>query len=54
MSVIGYDFGNLNCVIAVARKRGIDVLANEASRRTTAYVSRHRPAPPLVLTLNTV
>lgn len=39
MSVIGYDLGNLNCVIAVARKRGIDVLANEASRRTTATMA---------------
>lgn len=35
MSVVGIDFGNLNSVVAVARKRGIDVLANEASRRET-------------------
>jgi len=36
MSVVGFDFGNLNTVAAVARKRGIDVIANEASRRETA------------------
>ncbi|KAI9033507.1 heat shock protein 70 family [Hyaloraphidium curvatum] len=35
MSVVGVDFGNLNCVIAVARNRGIDVIANEASNRLT-------------------
>merc|ERR1712137_249539 len=35
-SVVGIDFGNLNTVAAVARKRGIDVIANEASRRETA------------------
>ncbi len=39
MSVVGIDFGNLNTVIAVARKRGIDVIANEASNRLTPYVS---------------
>merc|ERR1712137_258856 len=36
MSVAGIDFGNLNCVLAVARKRGIDIIANEASSRETA------------------
>ena len=35
MSVVGVDFGNLNTVIAVARNRGIDVIANEASNRLT-------------------
>jgi heat shock protein 4 len=35
MSVVGIDFGNLNAVIAVARNRGIDVIANEVSNRTT-------------------
>lgn len=36
MSVVGLDFGNQNLVVAVARKRGIDVIANEASKRETA------------------
>jgi len=36
MSVVGIDLGNSNSVVAVARKRGIDVLANEASKRETA------------------
>jgi hypothetical protein len=29
----GLDFGNQNCVIAIARKGGIDVIDNEASSR---------------------
>lgn len=36
MSVVGLDFGNQNLVVAVARKRGIDIIANEASKRETA------------------
>ena len=32
---IGFDLGSENCVIAVARKGGIDIIANEASYRTT-------------------
>jgi heat shock protein 4 len=35
MSVVGIDFGNLNTVVAVARNRGIDVIANETSNRAT-------------------
>lgn len=35
MSVVGFDFGNLNSVVAVARKRGIDVLQNEVGHRMT-------------------
>eukprot|EP00960_Hanusia_phi_P062262 765103-Hanusia_phi.AAC.5 len=31
----GLDFGNQNCVIAIARKGGIDVIDNEASSRKT-------------------
>ena len=31
----GFDLGTENCVIAVARKGGIDIIANEASYRTT-------------------
>lgn len=35
MSVVGIDFGDLNTVIAVARNKGIDVIANEVSNRLT-------------------
>jgi molecular chaperone DnaK (HSP70) len=31
----GLDFGNQNCVVAIARKGGIDVIDNEASSRKT-------------------
>ncbi|KAF3768019.1 hypothetical protein M406DRAFT_80500 [Cryphonectria parasitica EP155] len=34
-SVVGVDFGTLNTVIAVARNRGVDVIANEVSNRAT-------------------
>lgn len=33
----GLDFGNQNCVIAIARKGGIDVIDNEASSRKVFY-----------------
>lgn len=40
MSVVGFDFGNENCVVAVARQRGIDVVLNdESNRETPAIVS---------------
>lgn len=35
MSVVGFDFGNMNSVIAVARNRGVDVICNEVSNRAT-------------------
>ncbi|KAJ1965500.1 adenyl-nucleotide exchange factor sse1 [Dipsacomyces acuminosporus] len=35
MSVVGFDIGNLQSVIAVARNRGIDIVANEVSNRAT-------------------
>lgn len=35
MSVIGFDFGNENCYIAVARAGGIETIANEYSQRVT-------------------
>ncbi|KAJ2366600.1 adenyl-nucleotide exchange factor sse1 [Coemansia sp. RSA 2611] len=35
MSVVGFDIGNLQSVIAVARNRGIDIVANEVSHRAT-------------------
>lgn len=38
MSVVGFDFGNENCVIAVAKQRGIDVLLNDESKRETPAV----------------
>lgn len=38
MSVVGFDIGNENCVIAAARNRGIDVLLNDESSRETPAV----------------
>ncbi|KAI8981464.1 heat shock protein 70 family [Pilobolus umbonatus] len=38
MSVVGIDLGNLQAVIAVARNRGIDVITNEVSNRTTPNI----------------
>ncbi|KAF2135862.1 uncharacterized protein K452DRAFT_322807 [Aplosporella prunicola CBS 121167] len=35
MSVVGVDLGTLNTVIAVARNRGVDVVTNEVSNRST-------------------
>ncbi|PVU92604.1 hypothetical protein BB559_003650 [Furculomyces boomerangus] len=35
MSVVGFDIGTLQSVIAVARNRGIDIITNEVSNRTT-------------------
>ncbi|EOA39731.1 hypothetical protein CARUB_v10008380mg [Capsella rubella] len=40
MSVVGFDVGNENCVIAVAKQRGIDILLNdESNRENPAMVS---------------
>lgn len=36
MGAIGIDLGSSRSVIAVAKKRGIDILVNEASQRETA------------------
>ncbi|KAJ0959883.1 hypothetical protein J5N97_000351 [Dioscorea zingiberensis] len=38
MSVVGFDIGNENCIVAVARQRGIDVVLNEESKRETPAV----------------
>ena len=35
MSVVGFDFGNQTCYIAVARQGGIETIANEYSDRQT-------------------
>lgn len=35
MSVVGCDVGNENCIVAVARQRGIDVVLNDESKRET-------------------
>ena len=35
MSVVGFDVGNLSCYTAVARKGGIETVANEYSDRNT-------------------
>jgi len=39
MSVTGIDLGNTNGVVAIARRRGIDICANEVSKRETPYAS---------------
>ncbi|XP_042066978.1 heat shock 70 kDa protein 16-like isoform X1 [Salvia splendens] len=38
MSVVGFDIGNENLVIAVAKQRGIDVLLNDESKRENPAV----------------
>jgi molecular chaperone DnaK (HSP70) len=38
MSVIGIDFGNTECVIAQAKRGGIDIILNENSNRKNPYV----------------
>ncbi|KAL0661484.1 hypothetical protein Bca4012_098321 [Brassica carinata] len=38
MSVVGFDFGNDNCLVAVARQRGIDVVLNDESNRETPAI----------------
>lgn len=35
MSVLGIDFGNDNCVMMIARKRGFDLAVNQNSNRST-------------------
>jgi heat shock protein 4 len=35
MSVVGIDFGNANNRVALARRKGIDVVLNEESKRET-------------------
>ncbi len=36
MSVIGIDLGNLNFLIALASKNGVDVLLNDSSNRQSS------------------
>ncbi|KAM0933443.1 putative Heat shock protein 70 family [Dioscorea sansibarensis] len=38
MSVVGFDVANENCVVGVARQRGIDVILNDESKRETSAV----------------
>ncbi|XP_052182342.1 heat shock 70 kDa protein 14-like [Diospyros lotus] len=38
MSVVGFDFGNESCVVAVARQRGIDIVLNDESKRETPAI----------------
>lgn len=33
--MVGFDFGNESCIVAVARQRGIDVVLNDESKRET-------------------
>lgn len=43
MSVVGIDLGNMNTVIAVARNRGVDIICNEVSNRTTPSLASFGP-----------
>ncbi len=43
MSVAGFDVGNQASCVAVARKRGIDVLMNKESKRETPSVIAFGP-----------
>eukprot|EP00262_Sarcandra_glabra_P020686 TRINITY_DN837_c0_g1_i2.p1 TRINITY_DN837_c0_g1~~TRINITY_DN837_c0_g1_i2.p1 ORF type:complete len:856 (+),score=226.44 TRINITY_DN837_c0_g1_i2:70-2637(+) len=38
MSVVGFDFGNESCIVAIARQRGIDVVLNDESKRETPAI----------------
>ncbi|KAI4388184.1 hypothetical protein MLD38_000537 [Melastoma candidum] len=38
MSAVGFDIGNENCVVAIVKQRGIDVLLNDESKRETPAV----------------
>ena len=38
VGAIGIDFGSSRSVIAVVKKRGVDVIANEGSNRETANI----------------
>ncbi|KAL5538078.1 hypothetical protein UlMin_043487, partial [Ulmus minor] len=38
MSVVGFDFGNESCIVAVARQRVIDVVLNDESKRETPAI----------------
>ncbi|EEF39376.1 Heat-shock protein 105 kDa, putative [Ricinus communis] len=38
MSVVGFDIGNENCVVATVKQGGIDVLLNDESKRETPAV----------------
>ncbi|GMS88212.1 hypothetical protein PENTCL1PPCAC_10387, partial [Pristionchus entomophagus] len=46
MSVVGFDIGNLNCYIAIAKQGGIEVITNDDSLHGTpacvAFGSRNR------------
>ena len=37
-AVLGIDFGTDNCVVAIARRKGVDIVSNEASQRSTPSI----------------
>ena len=43
MAVVGIDFGNLSCVLAIAERGGVKVILNENSQRQNACVSAPCP-----------
>ncbi|XP_003376356.1 heat shockprotein 4 [Trichinella spiralis] len=38
MSVVGFDFGNQNCYVGVARQGGIEIITNDYSLRATPFI----------------
>lgn len=46
-AVLGIDLGSDNCVVAIARRKGVDIVTNEASARCTPTIISVRPAIPL-------
>lgn len=46
-AVLGIDLGSDNCVVAIARRKGVDIVTNEASARSTpTIVSVSNPCCP--------
>lgn len=52
MSVIGIDFGNESCYVAVARAGGIETIANDYSLRATPWVYFFQYTPLIYVIYN--
>lgn len=49
-AVLGIDLGSDNCVVAIARRKGVDIVTNEASARSTpTIVSVSNPCFPFMM-----
>jgi hypothetical protein len=53
-AVLGIDLGSDNCVVAIARRKGVDIVANEASQRSTPSVVSVSYIPKLWMTQGTI